>query len=312
MALQAIPHYRAEQFPFAVTADAAEMVFEEMTANGSEVTKPVNFATQIAQEIDYTYDDTSMRQWWSFTTAAQEMAWLDFDKNKILGTAIYTSEDPYVRSTAYLVAEALNMEPAPLQDLGNYNPFTDQEVNERLHIRACDESFQTLMSQLVIDFNEHSLEDLIRRQNDRLMEGYPVGWCAHGLRLAFDAYQTAGASGERPADRALQAFVRGRDEVSWESLRSICRLVMHKRREEQKITPQMMAGFVRDKEGLHLICNAFGSVNEDIPAPAAQAPAKKKYIPGNMAAYMNPSNLVKTIIEGAEFKGMPGDKKPEE
>ena len=264
MALQAVPHYKAEQYPFPIAADAVGLVYDEMK-DSSAAAKPVAMAMEIANEIDYTYDDTSIRQWWEFSMAAQEMAWLNFDKTKILSTAIYTSEDPYVRSTAYLVAEALNMEPAALSDLGSYNPFTDQEVNERLHVRACDESFQAIAGTLAVNFNEHLFDEEIRRQNQRLMEGFPIGWCGHGLLMARDALELV-APAQNPVEAARQAFIRGCKSVAWETLRTVCRMAMSRRRDGEPVTPEMLIEFCQDKEALSLVAGVFAAVEHQTPA----------------------------------------------
>ena len=291
MALQPVPHYKAEQYPFPVAADAVSVVFEEMKDSYSN-TGPVALATEIANEIDYTYDDTSIRQWWEFSTAAQEMAWLNFDKNKILGTAIYTSEDPYVRSTAYLVAEALNMEPAALTDLGSYNPFTDQEVNERLHAKACEESFQNVISALAVDFNEHLFLEAVKKQNARLMQGYPIGWCAHAMLMAGDAVENSGGQSHNPIEKARLAFQQGLKEIAWEPLRTLCRLIMHKRRDGEIITPQIIMDFCDGKEALARIAGAFAIVpHEEVtlstPQPVPGQKPEKKVILGNMLDYAN-------------------------
>ena len=249
MALQPVRGYNAEEYPYPITADAVQVVFDELGDIISK-TKPVTHAIEIAQEIDITYDDNSIRQWGAFATAAQEMAWLDFDKNKILGTSIYTSEDPYVRSTAYLVAEALNLKPAPLTDLGSYNPFTDQEVNERLHNRKCEESFEDIIAKMALDYDEHLFLSEIRRQNQRLMEGYPIGWCAYALLQASEVFQNANPENQHPTELAANKFHETYRALGWESLRAICHKVMTSRRQGLEISPAVIIEFCEKEETL--------------------------------------------------------------
>jgi hypothetical protein len=261
MALMPVPGYKAELFPFPVVADAAQVVYDDLVELMTSKDKPIEQAMQITQEIDETYDDNSIRQWQAFSAAAQEMAWLGTDKNKILGLSIYTSEDPYVRSTAYLVAEALNLEPAPISDLHIYNPFTDQEANERLHYKHCEDIFQRIIARQFSPADIKLFDDEILAQNARLMEGNPLGWCAYGLLRALDAYRIAVHHHENPAQQAGEIFHRAIKEVNWESLRSVCRMVMHKHRQHTPVTAQDVISFCEINPALILIAETFKAVN---------------------------------------------------
>lgn len=298
MALQPVRGYNAEEYPYPITADAVQVVFDEL-GDIIRKTKPVTQAIEIAQEIDITYDDNSIRQWGAFAMAAQEMAWLDFDKNKILGTSIYTSEDPYVRSTAYLVAEALNLKPAPLTDLGSYNPFTDQEVNERLHNKKCEEVFENILAKMAIDYDEPFFLGEIHQQNQRLMEGYPIGWCAHALLEASKIFQNTDQKNQHPAEMAANIFHETYRALEWESLRSICNMVMISRRQGLEITPAVIIEFCKKTEALIPVAACFQKIAAMSP-PTERMSGKtggKKIERGGISNYVSPAAVEKKPMD---------------
>lgn len=257
MALQPIVGYRAEQFPYPIAADAAQIVYGELMDGISNKTKLTQQAIDITREIGFTYDDNSIRQWMVFSMAAQEMAWMNLDKNKILGTAIYTSEDPYVRSTAYIVAETLNMEPAALTDLGQYNPFTDQEVNERLHNRLCDDAFQAMLAKTARIEDASLFRDRAKTQNAKLIDGHITGWCAHALLAAHDAFAKAFDNNERPAEQAMIAYQNARRSLAWESMFKLSHIIMNKKRQGLEITPSLITDLCRDHKIFSPIASAL-------------------------------------------------------
>lgn len=261
MTLQAIEGYRAEQFPYPIAADATQIVFDELMDGVSTKAKIINQAIDITREIGFTYDDNSIRQWTAFSSASQEMAWLEASKNNILGTAIYTSEDPYVRSTAYIVSETLNMEPAPLSDIGRYNPFTDQEVNERLHNRLCDETFKSALTKMARAEDAQRLIDKAVLQNEKLTQGNIIGWCGHALLSAQQAYVMAFDNNEHPSESARRAYKEARKSVSWTTMVKLSRLIMNKRRQGLEVTYSMLIDICQDHADFNFIAKTVNWAN---------------------------------------------------
>ncbi len=176
------PCHVPELYPYPITSEATQIVFEEFIYERIK-NKSFSVAVEFAHEIGVTYDDTSLNQWIMFTRNAQDLATLGYDKNKILSTAIYTSEDPYIRSTAYLVSEILNLDPAPTGEIKDYNPFTNDDTNARLHKKICLNEFSLINERVTPDDLAKTYFDLALDQNKNLLNGHAIGWSAHAYSV---------------------------------------------------------------------------------------------------------------------------------
>lgn len=230
-AFEPILGYQAELYPYAIAAEATQMVLEEFSVFRSTKTGgPIARAIQIVEEVEQTFDDQAIKQWQRFAMAAQEMAWSGFERNKILQTAIYTSEDPYVRSMAYLTAEFLNSDPQPLVDFSAYNPFTVPEVNERLHFKRCEALYKDIMA-LPEEQRADAFLKAAEEQNRKLFLGDMTGWCVHALMAASEYFSsindTEAAATQKPYMDQFAASVRA---IEWAPLFTLgCRILRHRR-----------------------------------------------------------------------------------
>lgn len=241
---KATSHYEAELYPYPLAAESTQIVLDEFAHYKRDDLQPIRRHMDITEEVSFTFDEKTVSQWIDFAYAAQEMAWAGLDKNKILQTAIYTSEDPYVRSIAYLVAEYLNTDPAPLTDVRFYNPFTPDEANMRLHLRLCQVTFNKILERTQREEDNKELDAFIKReikrQNIALVNGEFVGYCVPALLQAIsiiqeisnDGQESEAASADKPSaslydqlnlhfheenqshEKILQLFTVGRDIMS--------------------------------------------------------------------------------------------------
>jgi hypothetical protein len=187
--------FMAEYFPLPIACESIMMLLgDAQFSGGTKADKtPVKLALNMTNEVAETFDDESIRQWLGFAKNAQNMTWQNIDRNKILQTAIYTCEDPFVRAMAYLVAEFLNTTPYPISDSSYYNPFTDDEVNERAHYKLCKNQFSTILDD-IHDYTQTSefhdkVNTLINHQEENVKNGVFIGWCIPALKRAQDIFE---------------------------------------------------------------------------------------------------------------------------
>ncbi len=223
--------YAPENFPYPVVMDATLIIHEELRRNGIAKTQIYGTAIDMTREIGSTFDTSSVLQWWAFCKPAQDMAWLGTEKNKILGAALHTSEDPYARATAYLVAEVLNIEPGSFSDITLYNPFTDPEVNERHHRKISDDLFENLLAKAAQTGNSGILRDEARIRNRTLPEGRLIGWCSPALLAAADAFDDKNLTISERVDAARVGFRREAPAVNAEILRRFGQIIIAERQE---------------------------------------------------------------------------------
>ena len=185
------------------------------------------------------------------------MAWMNVDKNKILSAAIYTSEDPYMGPAAHLVSDILNIEPTLMTDMSFYNAFADQEINERHHSKACEENFQIIMSEALLEKDHNCFIQEAIKQNKNLLTGEPVGWCAYALLRAAQAFKNLTESPNTGSEEVHNVFQEALKEVPWWSIRKAARRAAYLRRLEKPATAQDMIEFGQEEENLQVFSETF-------------------------------------------------------
>ncbi len=287
-ALQPITAATPELSPYPIAAEATKVIYEEFADREAQRTKPLILASEMTNEVAHTFDDAALDQWKDFAQCAQQMAWMGFDKNRILSMAIFTSEDPYVRSIAYLVAETLNLEPATPTDLNSHNPFTDQEVNERLHLRQCDQTFKEIMANAEIEDKPAALTAAAQRCNAELLNGRIVGWCAHALL-------------EAAKDPDQQKFDNNARQVIWDNLLKLNRTLLRRKRMGADITPEIIQKLCEKNEAVAVIGQSFTGAMPETKATEPASPAKPE-APKNIAPEPAPEAKPEEAIKPEDVK----------
>lgn len=235
-AFDVVPGGQPELYPYPLAVDATQIVFQDFQTYGMSKTSHVQNALEIAREIEHSFDEQSLQQWYDFAVAAQNMAWRGLDRHDILQAAMFYSEDPFMRSMAYLVAEFLNTEPRPGLDLQSYNPFTESDVNDRLHHKQC----VALLDRIVRDFDIDQKQDTIEYVESRIQKqeklstsGRVTGWCVPALAAIIKALSDDEALHEYEDD--IPAYLKKvfEDEMQawpWEKVLSMGQETIDQRR----------------------------------------------------------------------------------
>jgi hypothetical protein len=247
--LSAIPDAKPEHYPFPLVLDATRLLYHDMVKEPTGM-GVIRRALEMTHEIGETFDRTSVRQWWAFSRTAQEMAWMGASPNAILGAAVYNSEDPYARATAYLVAEALNIQTLSAVPSGSYNPFADAEVSERHHLKICEERFRTVISKANIQNNSDPFIEEVQKQNKKLLEGNPLGWCAWPLLCAEVFYRNSPGQARGAFDKAMM-------EANWNKVQDVIKMIVLLRREGKEITPAFVAEKLEEVDDLKFLSPCF-------------------------------------------------------
>lgn len=294
--LQVIPNHKPELYPYPIAADATQLVFEDLRDELLEKTKPFTLAQQMTEEIGFTFDETTLGQWKNFAERAQEMAWMGLDKNKILSAAIYSSEDTYVRSMAYLVAETLNLEPRPQAETKTHNPFTDQEVNARQHIKAAQSALNNILSKLSQKDDRNLFIEAARAQNAKLLTGHVTGWCADALLETSKIYAEQADENTNYVETAKEKFKTAMLDMPWRTLLNLNRIILKKRREQITITPELIIEICTQNEDMAPIALAFEIAPPSITqiaettqtAPEKPAPPEQEKTPEELLEEESP------------------------
>ncbi|MCI5059620.1 MAG: hypothetical protein MRY79_00955 [Alphaproteobacteria bacterium] len=232
-----ITGYKAEDFPSIIALEATRFSLKELKNDPPTEEEHVKIARQTSIEIGYAFEEHNIREWWNYAIPAQDMAWRGYKKEQILGAALNTSEDPFVRSIGYLVKEVTDIEDVPASALENtYNCFIDPEKHVNLHREMVDAIFQEAITQGLEESSSRPILDAANAQNEDLTQGRILGWCANALQDAAKAFERALLNGASPAQAAKMQFEGNRKEPSWEDLKKLGKEVIDQRKQGIAVT----------------------------------------------------------------------------
>ncbi len=213
-------NFKPENYPSVIAMDACELSLQDIRKCDYKKTEFLKIAKSFSTDIGMTFDEKNIRQWWNFTTPAQDMAWRDIQKEHILGAALHTSNDPYVRSIGYLIEEVTNYKTSTSELLANlYNAFIDPTILSKKHDELVDTIFEDAISQGLAEASGRAFLNAANTLNENLTEGRILGWCANALQDAARAFEKALTNGSSPDQAARMHFQSNKDHPQWETLK---------------------------------------------------------------------------------------------
>jgi hypothetical protein len=249
---------RAEDYPFVIAVEAAKYAYEEIVELKPARSKFLFYARHFAREIGHAFDDSSIRSWWAFSEPAQDLAWRNFSPEMILGCAINTSEDPFVRATGHLVSDITGIIPMPSLKLGStYNAFMSSHHNQILHREVAEKTFADAVAQGVMEESSRPLSSAANEQNESLADGNILGWCANALQAAARAFESALSSGVSPVQAARMQFEGTKDLPDWDTLAKIGEGIVDQKRAGFAVTMGSVVELCGDKPGFAPVLNSI-------------------------------------------------------
>lgn len=242
----------AERFPFPVCIETLELTLTEQINLYRKRGKNLSNAIKITQDIGKTFSSPSIKKWRAFSQPAQHMAWCGFSPETILGCAIYTSEDTYVRSIADMVAERTGIKPEMISTFNNFNAFADPEVNRRVHIRKSTENFRTFLSKAIHKIDTRMLVREALEQNKIILSGNPVGWSTPSLMYTAKMIESLDSEAQAglTKDKILEFFQsKLKDNSVWLGREKLASIIFKYRRDNTPITPELLAR-ITEKESV--------------------------------------------------------------
>lgn len=239
MSLSQITDYKAEDFPSVIAIETCEIVTKDLVNNLPEKSEFLKTARQMSIDVGRAFEQHNMQQWWDFSIPAQDMAWRGFKKDEILGAAVNTSNDPYVRSIGYLVQEVTEITPKDSSNLEHtYNAFLDPEVNMKRHREMVDTIFEEVISDSENGDGDtgRALRNAANKQNEDLTDGRILGWCANALQDAAKAVENALASGSSPKQAARMQFEGNKHLPNWDELKALGNKIIDQKKQGIAVT----------------------------------------------------------------------------
>lgn len=235
-----------EEFPFPIALEVTEFGLEKFLQ--AEKKSPINTAYKLAKQVSASFDGENLQTWINFVNPAQTMAWNGYQPSQILGCAIQTSSNPFIKSTGHLLAEILGIEPVSIPDRlsGAINPFAQNEVNFIEHERSIEETFEMVLIHAMEADSHLPLIHVANNQNEGLIKGRISGWCAHALQSAANAYTTASQRG-MPRDQAARIeFESAKQQTGWKELNQLGDHITKLHRNGQAVTMSSITEWCAD------------------------------------------------------------------
>lgn len=283
--------YSPEYYPYVMALEATEFALSQIDPKSLSKKKVVPTALKVAREVGATFDEITLKNWLAFAEPAQDMAWRGYNEGEILGAAIHTSPNTYLRAIGYLISELAAIEPSSILAIREtYSPYADDQFNDKLHNKIVDQIYQDIIAQGLKQNSSMPFLHMANQQNNALTEGRVMGWCASALHAAGQAYDSARASGDQPEQHAAREFASKRQSAQWGDLAELGKRVIRAHRQGNPVTMGDIRELSRDIEGLKALRqsvektmadpqyrNKLAAANELRPEaglkPAAPAPA---------------------------------------
>lgn len=227
-------NYNPEEFAFPIALDVINYTIENQISSTvtSRSPSPLLSQYQLAEQIADCFDNDNLQSWIQFSNSCQTMAWSGFSPSQILGAAINTSTNPFIKSIGHMLSELVNLAPTEESHLPvGYNPFLAEEINKIRHERTCEETFEMIMYHVMEADSHLPLLRVANNQNEGLLKGKISGWCANALHASAKAYVGAKDRGIPPIQAARLEFQSAHQQSNWELLKLIGQYVFTMSRE---------------------------------------------------------------------------------
>ena len=251
----------------------------------------------LSSEISLTYGDESIQQWLDFSKPAQEMAWQGYSEDKILGQAIYTSKETFVRALAYQIAELIDIETDSTSDLNSYNPFNNNEHNARVHKVTCDETGQRLANIAVLQTSAEMIFKEAEKLNRKLLDGHGCGWCSHALYITAHSFEHMITTQDSiSADQVFEAFQKALNKTSWDDVRKLSGYLHQLRRKNVDTDYNTLVALSAKMKAPEHLQEYFRLCAKNVKSPLVHDNNSNTY-KGGLEQFMKDPNLVKREIK---------------
>ena len=295
--LKATPNFFPEVYPYPIAYEASKLVYGDLKSNIDNKSKLMKQVMDLSSEISLTYGDESIQQWLDFSKPAQEMAWQGYSEDKILGQAIYTSKETFVRALAYQIAELIDIETDSTSDLNSYNPFNNNEHNARVHKVTCDETGQRLANIAVLQTSAEMIFKEAEKLNRKLLDGHGCGWCSHALYITAHSFEHMITTQDSiSADQVFEAFQKALNKTSWDDVRKLSGYLHQLRRKNVDTDYNTLVALSAKMKAPEHLQEYFRLCAKNVKSPLVHDNNSNTY-KGGLEQFMKDPNLVKREIK---------------
>lgn len=214
--------------------------------------------TQVTLELANSMTDDQIKLWHRLCDLSQEMAWTGVAPGAIVGAAVHTSDDAYLRSVMHTIADLATVEPLDLDAIRTlYNPHLGVEGNRPTHDALIDYYFERDLRGSLAKSSPRPLLERAEAQNLELMHGRFMGWCANALQGAAHVLGRSDNPNISPAQAARIEFEGQSRLPTLAVLHRFAGEITAKRKAGETLTLERLVDLARDSSDLELVARSI-------------------------------------------------------
>ena len=265
--------YRPEENILPAFSEKLVEVLQSLDLKIMDHPKKIERLVETIEEALIDLDSKTIARWKHFCQCAQDMAWRGFSPREVLTAAVSGSESPYFHSISRQLAKniGVKIDEAPLKDL-DFNAFGSDIDNEKRHERKIRQTLSDILDETSKGLKSEAFHAHANKQNEDLIEGRFVGWCARALQSAgtlFDKLITDGDKEFHEVQKEVKdSFFKTvkDDDFAWSTLKSFSDKIIDEVRDGNIVTYSKVAQIANDN-GLEAVAD---SVNLTLSSPEVQ------------------------------------------
>lgn len=203
-----------------------------------------------------TFSDTKqIVRWRSFCECAQDMVWRGYAPKDVLAASIVGTGSPYFQSIGRVLAKYIGVEPPEKkEDHFEYNAFASEDENARRHEKEIRETLGDALNMSFEQGNSEVFHEKANSQNQELLQGKFVGWCAKALQSTadmFDKLRTLGEDSDEEIKKKIrESFIEeiGTDDYDWGRLKTVSDDVVDHLKEGRIVTHNTLIQIANDND----------------------------------------------------------------
>lgn len=247
-----------ERYPFPLIAQTVAYALSDIVPHLSKDKSRLEQCSELTSELSASVDDTQLKLWIRFAETAQDMAWRGYKPETILGCAVHTSDDPFLRAIAHKVSEFSRIQPQTLdQTLSSFNGFIGIQDNYPIHAALIEQAFETALESSIEHGHSDPFFKIARLQNESLLQGRFIGWCASALQNAGRVYREANATGIPPAEAARIEFESLCYLIPLSTMHKLGKTIVLYRKDGHNLTFDDMISIVREQGDVDQIAQSY-------------------------------------------------------
>lgn len=196
-----------ERYPFSLIAQTTAYAISDILPHLSGQKSRLDRCSELVSVLSGSVTDAELKLWNKFASICQDMSWRGYPATTILGCAVHTSDDAFLRAVAHKVSEFADISPQNLDQISTfYNGFIGIQNNYSVHVGLIEQTFETALDASNKQGNPDPFFKIAKLQNEHLTQGRFIGWCASALQSAGRVYREDNAVGISPTEAARIEF----------------------------------------------------------------------------------------------------------